>query len=136
MKLSAAGAVVASLPVDAGALPAKVGPKGNVAIWQTAGSARHVALQAATWRAQRKTGATVIEIDPAKEFQSVLGFGAALTDAACFTINRLSPDGRKQLLHEFFHPSELGFNVSRVCIGSSDYSTKAYSYSEGPEPDP
>jgi glucosylceramidase len=136
MKLSAAGAIAASLAVDAAAAPTTEGPKGDIAIWQTAGSARHAAQQAAKWSAQRKQTAHVIEIDPNREFQSVLGFGAALTDAACFTINRLAPDARKQLLHELFHPSELGFNISRVCIGSSDYATKQYSYSEGADPDP
>jgi glucosylceramidase len=136
MKLSAAGAIGASLAVDAAALPTTEGPKGNIAIWQTAGSARHTAQAATKWSAQSKQSATVIEIDPSREFQSVLGFGAALTDAACFTINRLNPDARKQLLHDFFHPSELGLNVSRLCIGSSDYATKQYSYSEGAEPDP
>jgi glucosylceramidase len=139
MKLSAAGAVGATLSVEAAAAaptPATAGPNGNLEVWQTAGAARHQSLASLKWGTQAKQGARVVEIDPTREFQSVLGFGAALTDAACFTINRLSPDARKQLMHELFHPSELGFNVSRVCIGASDYSTKAYSYSEGTEPDP
>ncbi len=34
-----------------------------------------------------------------------------------------------------FIPSEMGLNVCRTCIGSSDYSTEMFSYDEG-EPDP
>lgn len=65
----------------------------------------------------------------------MLGFGAAFTDAACYTFNRLEPAAREGLFHELFHPSEMGLNVCRTCIGSSDYSTEVFSYDEG-QPDP
>jgi glucosylceramidase len=39
------------------------------------------------------------------------------------------------LFHELFHPSELGLNVCRICIGASEHSTEVYSFDEG-EPDP
>ena len=48
--------------------------------------------------------------------------------------NQLPAASREQLFHELFHPSEMGLSVCRTCIGSSDYSTKVYSYDEG-EPD-
>jgi len=76
-----------------------------------------------------------VTLDPAKKLQDVLGFGAAFTDAACYTFNRLEPVARESLFHELFHPSEMGLNVCRTCIGSSDYSTEVFSYDEG-EPDP
>jgi glucosylceramidase len=76
-----------------------------------------------------------VTLDPAKRFQDVLGFGAAFTDAACYTFNRLEPAAREGLFHELFHPSEMGLNVCRTCIGSSDYSTEVFSYDEG-QPDP
>jgi glucosylceramidase len=76
-----------------------------------------------------------VTLDPSKQFQDVLGFGAAFTDAACYTFNRLDPGARESLFHELFHPSEMGLNVCRTCIGSSDYSTEMFSYDEG-EPDP
>ena len=143
MKLSAAGAIGASLAVDAEALQSEasgahsnVGPKGNVSVWQTAGSTRHATLAPLQWAGAASSSGVIVDIAAGQEAQSMLGFGAALTDAACFTINRLAPDARQQLLHEFFDPKELGFNVSRVCIGSSDYATKQYSYDDGPEPDP
>jgi glucosylceramidase len=40
------------------------------------------------------------------------------------------------LFKTFFDPSQMGLSVSRICMGSSDYSTKEYSYSEGGDPDP
>ncbi|HVI08525.1 MAG TPA: glycoside hydrolase family 30 beta sandwich domain-containing protein [Candidatus Binatia bacterium] len=74
-------------------------------------------------------------MNPATKFQEILGFGGALTDAACYTFNRLSAAARERLFHELFHPSEMGLSVARICVGSSDYSTKLYSFDEG-EPDP
>ncbi|MGE5081681.1 MAG: glycoside hydrolase family 30 protein, partial [Acidobacteriota bacterium] len=61
--------------------------------------------------------------------------GAAFTDAACYTFNGLDPAARESLFHELFHASEMGLNVCRTCIGSSDYSTEVFSYDEG-QPDP
>ena len=86
--------------------------------------------------AQRhKASQNALVLDPSKKFQEMLGFGAAFTDAACYTFNRLSPDARETLFHDLFHPSEMGLNVCRTCIGASDYSTEVFSYDEG-EPDP
>ena len=74
-------------------------------------------------------------LDPGKRFQDVLGFGAAFTDAACYTFNRLEAAARESLFHELFHPAEMGLNLCRTCIGASDYSTEVFSYDEG-DPDP
>ena len=74
-------------------------------------------------------------LDPGKRFQDVLGLGAAFTDAACYTFNRLEAAARESLFHELFHPAEMGLNLCRTCIGASDYSTEVFSYDEG-DPDP
>ena len=63
----------------------------------------------------------------------MLGFGGAFTDAACYTINLLPADKQTSLLKEMFGRGEnqLDLNVCRTCIGSSDYSSKAYSFDDG-----
>src|SRR5438309_4629807 len=86
------------------------------------------------WRSGTPVGETVV-LDPGKKYQEILGFGAAFTDAACYNFNQLSSSACDQLFHELFHPSELGLNFGRTCIGSSDYSTKVYSFDDG-DPDP
>ena len=77
-----------------------------------------------------------ITLYPSKQFQEILGFGAAFTDAACFTLTRLSSDARRQLFHTLFGGSQMGLSVSRICVGASDYSQNLYSYDDGPGPDP
>ncbi|HTU47580.1 MAG TPA: glycoside hydrolase family 30 protein [Bryobacteraceae bacterium] len=101
----------------------------------TTGAQRFAEGQSLEWRAQTTSQADCITVEPGATFQNVLGFGAAFTDAACYTFNRLSPEARNELFRELFHASKMGLSVCRLCIGASDYSTKVYSYDEG-GPDP
>lgn len=125
----------------AGALSGAVAPSGSINVRITDSSRKFAAAPAIEWHAgesNANTGAAegnAITVAAAKTYQEHLGFGGAFTDAACFTFNRLSGDARAALFHEMFDPKEMGLGAGRVCIGSSDYSTKMYSYDEG-EPDP
>ncbi|MCI5651407.1 MAG: hypothetical protein MR295_04120, partial [Ruminococcus bromii] len=65
--------------------------------------------------------------------QEILGFGAALTDASCIMLNRLSPEDRKKLLHAVYSPEESNFSVTRLCVGSSDYAGVEYHFAPVPE---
>ena len=66
----------------------------------------------------------------------MLGFGAALTDASCYLLERLDAGRRAAILEECFGASGLRFSVARTTIGSSDYSLNAYSYDDSSTPDP
>lgn len=79
--------------------------------------------------------AAPITVDATKKYQNILGFGAAFTDGSCLLFSQLSADARETLFHRLFHPSEMGLNVCRTCIGSSDHSASVYSFDDGP-PDP
>src|SRR6202050_3382220 len=108
----------------------------EISVWETSGDQRFAAAPQITWRsAARKPSADQIHLDPGTKFQKILGFGGAFTDATCYTFNQLAPAAREKLFHELFHPSEMGLSTGRICVGSSDYSTKLYSFDEG-EPDP
>jgi len=102
----------------------------TIATRVTHGKERFAQGSTIEWRRGTPAGETVV-LDPGKKFQEILGFGAAFTDAACYNFNQLSSSAREQLFHELFHPSELGLNFGRTCIGSSDYSTKVYSFDDG-----
>lgn len=137
LKISGLGAAatIAGDALPAAARPPSV-PNGDISVWTTAES-RHLQHGGAIkWQlASGASSTNTILLDPAKKFQPILGFGAAFTDAACFTFNRLDPAAREKLFHEMFDPSEMGLSVCRTCIGSSDYSASLYSFDEG-DPDP
>jgi len=110
-------------------------PEGGIQVRRTYAEKRYAQEAPLRWQDAGATDESAIRLNPGRTFQEALGFGASLTDAACYMINQLSPAAREQLLHELFHPSEMGLSVSRLCLGSSDYATKAYSYDDG-GPDP
>ncbi len=78
------------------------------------------------------TGATRIEVDTAKTFQSMVGFGAALTDASAWLLQtRLSPAQREALLQELFSPdSGIALGMVRLTVGGSDFSRAHYTFDD------
>jgi glucosylceramidase len=140
LKIAAAGAaVVQSLPRAASAAPAKAAPApvGGIDVRVTSPEKRYAAGAPLQWQAGagKACNAARIAIDPRQTQQPIVGFGASFTDAACYMISQMPEPKREALLRDFFDPKEMGFEVARSCIGSSDYATKMYSYAEG-EPDP
>jgi glucosylceramidase len=117
--------------------PAATNPNasGSISIWITDDSQKVAPGSPLKWGPASGSDESAVVLDPEKKFQPILGFGAAFTDAACYTFNRLDPPAREKLFHQLFHPSEMGLNVCRTCIGASDYSTKVYSFDDG-GPDP
>jgi glucosylceramidase len=108
----------------------------EISIWVTSGDQRFAVAPRATWRPVAGTPTNdQLRLNPGTKFQQILGFGGAFTDATCYMFNQLAPSAREQLFHELFHPSEMGLSTGRICVGSSDYSTKVYSYDDG-EADP
>ena len=107
-----------------------------ISIRSTSDDGPYAAASPVTWHPALEAPATdQIQLNPRVKFQEILGFGGAFTDATCYTFNRLTPPAREELFHELFHSSEMGLSVGRICVGSSDYSTKVYSFDEG-EADP
>ena len=95
-------------------------------------STAHFAAKPVGEHAQVAGEPLTITIDAARTYQSIVGFGGAFTDAACYMFDRLPADSRKTLFAELFGKDAMQLNVIRVCLGSSDYATHVYSYCDGP----
>jgi glucosylceramidase len=68
-------------------------------------------------------------VDPAKTFQTFLGIGGALTDAAAETFFKLPADKQKELLTAYYDPKKgIGYTLARTNIQSCDFSSGSYSY--------
>lgn len=77
------------------------------------------------------SGGTVIHVDPDTTYQSMLGFGAAFTDASIDVLTRrLDADARAALLAELFGPTGLRLGYARLTIGASDFSLSHYTYDD------
>jgi glucosylceramidase len=80
-------------------------------------------------------GGIQINIDPTQVFQTVDGFGAAMTDSSAWVLQKLlSPSQRQSVMRTLFSPQTgIGINYLRVPLGASDFSaTGAYSYDDMP----
>ena len=136
---SAAAAMAIARRVPAWAVSAQAAGQvaaGPVKVWSTFRERRHAAGDPLSWKPATEIAANAIALDPAAARQEMLGFGAAMTDASCYVLSRLSDAERQPILHDLFAPEEMALNVCRTCIGASDYSRTLYSFDESPEPDP
>ncbi|HEX4156015.1 MAG TPA: glycoside hydrolase family 30 beta sandwich domain-containing protein [Acidobacteriaceae bacterium] len=108
----------------------------GLSAWVTTGQQKFQAFPISGWQVDAGSSAATIEIDPTRQFQSVLGFGGAFTDASCYLLGRMTPGARRQLMEDFFGADGLRLSIGRTCIGASDYSRSAYSFDDSPTPDP
>ena len=72
-----------------------------------------------------------ILVDPSKQFQSLLGIGAALTDAAAETFFKLTPENQDRFLEAYYDQDKgIGYTLGRTIIHSCDFSSGSYTYVE------
>ncbi len=69
----------------------------------------------------------VINIYPDFEKQSFIGFGGAITESSAYCYSLLSSNKKKEFMKDYF---DNNYSICRICIGSSDFSLKSYSYSK------
>ncbi len=68
-----------------------------------------------------------ITVNPEVSYQSIDGFGPAITGATCHNLMKMPPENRTKLLRQCFDPKQgLGFSFIRVHIGGSDFSMDEY----------
>jgi glucosylceramidase len=75
-----------------------------------------------------------IVIDATTQYQTITGFGAAMTDSSAWLLHtKMSDLQRRALLTELYGPPpNLNFNMMRLTIGSSDFSLNVYTLDDIP----
>ncbi|WP_405172929.1 glycoside hydrolase family 30 beta sandwich domain-containing protein [Paenibacillus sp. FSL H8-0280] len=79
-------------------------------------------LVSSTQESDTSSSAFTIQIDPDKTYQTMDGFGAAMTGSSAHLINQLPDEQQEQLLKELFTTEGLNMDMVRHTIGASDYS--------------
>ncbi|MEN5233668.1 glycoside hydrolase family 30 protein [Sphingobacterium faecium] len=68
-----------------------------------------------------------ITLDPTQKFQTMDGFGAAITGSTCYNLMRMTQEDRTKFLTETFSDDKgMGMNYIRIAIGCSDFSLSEY----------
>lgn len=77
---------------------------------------------------------SIIEIDSTKTYQTVDGFGYALTGGSAYLINHMDDASKNTLLNDFFGNSanSIGVSYIRISIGASDLDASVFSYDDLP----
>ena len=155
---AAAGSELA-LPGRANAAPGRPSPTAKARVtWSSESTASGYAPKSGTWFADPAVGlasvayklsqqddialaasgrdfGSVINVDPAKAYQSMLGIGSSMEDSTIHNLSLMNKKTRTKALQALFHPtSGAGFDLTRICFGSSDFyhSPDFYTYCDGP----
>ena len=108
-------------------------PQPRVAVYLTAKAtgqrlARTADLKLAP-KPQPQEWEKTVFVDPAREFQTFLGIGAALTDASAETFYRMPRARQQEFIKAHFDAKEgLGYTLGRTHINSCDFSSASYTY--------
>jgi glucosylceramidase len=74
-------------------------------------------------------GQVYVFADPKRTFQTMIGIGGALTDAAAETFAKLPAERQAQLMDAYYSTDRgIGYTLARTNINSCDFSSASYTY--------
>jgi glucosylceramidase len=110
-----------------------LGAGGGWAVYETAQGNGHLLSQVAAPAAAAATGANALTLDAGRTFQSMEGFGGALTESSGWVLDQLPADRRMEVLRRFYDPKEgIGYTLARTHINSCDFSLGGWSLDSVP----
>lgn len=68
----------------------------------------------------------VVNIYPEIEYETLEGFGGAVTDAAAYVYSLMDDNQKKQVITAYFSPEKMKYGIVRIHMDSSDFSTEMY----------
>ena len=136
------GIIVGLLVCLSGNAPASLRGQegGDVQLWLTNADKsalfeeQRAVLHFSKAKTQDTTHGSTIEIDDHQRFQTVDGFGFALTGGSAQHLAHMDAAKRAALLRELFgaDDKDIGISYLRISIGSSDLNDHVYSYDDMP----
>jgi glucosylceramidase len=115
---------------------ARVQANETVSVWLTTGDQTKLLAQQAdiSFAASSAAASTTITIDDATTYQTIDGFGAAMTGSAAYNFNqKLTASQRDALFNDLFTGSGIRLTFLRHSIGASDFSAYGdYTYDDQP----
>ena len=70
----------------------------------------------------------IIKVDSSKKYQTIKGFGGAITEAAIVALNTLPNKKKEEAINAYFSKDGLNYNLGRLHINSCDFSRGNYCY--------
>ncbi len=100
---------------------------------ETALDAGHRLTSLAPPAAGAPAGPDTLVLDPGRRFQTMIGFGGALTESAAWTLAQLPPAQRLEVIRRYYDPHEgIGYTLARTHLNSCDFSLHMWALDEVP----
>ena len=107
----------------------------TVAMYKTTSDLKQALQKGRKLRFTSTTGADpVITVDDSRQFQTMDGFGAAMTDSSAWLLEeQLTAAQHREVMRRLFDPRHgIGVSFVRVPLGASDLAHSHYSYDDMP----
>src|SRR4051794_31532715 len=87
-----------------------------------------------TWQTGAGAEGQRIVVDPTRRYQTMVGFGASMTDSSAHLLTRLPNRARRDTMRSLFSPTDgIGLSMLRQPMGASDFAVRgAYTYDDQP----
>ncbi|MEG0645777.1 MAG: glycoside hydrolase family 30 beta sandwich domain-containing protein [Bacteroides sp.] len=93
----------------------------------TANRSQDFARRSLSFGTKDNLSPTTVKLLPDVRYQTMDGFGAAVTGSTCYNLLKMSPADRTAFLTETFSDKEgMGYSYIRISIGCSDFSLSEY----------
>ena len=70
-----------------------------------------------------------IYVDPNHQYDEMIGFGGAITDAAAETLAKLPKEKQEEIINAYYDAKDgIGYTVVRTNMNSCDFSSASYDY--------
>lgn len=109
--------------------PDPVAPEGTDVkmITTTTNRSKDLTVSGIAFSTKDNMSPTCITLLPEEEYQTMDGFGVAVTGSTCYNLLKMNPEDRKAFLEVTFDPKNgYGFSYVRISIGCSDFSLSEY----------
>ncbi|CAH1780679.1 unnamed protein product [Owenia fusiformis] len=101
-------------------------------VWLTTGDeSKKLSREASIVANSEQTNGFSVNVNPATRYQTMDGFGAAITNAAAYNI--YSSPQRSQIINDLFGKDGIGISYIRLTMGGSDFqAVEPYTYNDMP----
>lgn len=68
----------------------------------------------------------LVNLYPQIKYQTMKGFGGAITESVAYVYSLLSQEQKRELMHRYFGAGQVGYTMVRIPIDSCDFSLSCY----------
>lgn len=99
---------------------------GSIKVYLTSNQSPGFNVRNEKFGTSKQAGVLTLTVNTNVKFQKILGFGGAFTGSTGYNIKQLPEAAQRKLLESLFGENGIEFSMSRVPIGSTDFSLSSY----------